>query len=84
MVLWKGFSASLKTGKITKKIHINFRSYRSLFFVCRWPDSNRHGYSPLDFESSASTNSATAARSDNQNKIYFTIKAGRVQEGNLE
>ena len=31
MVLWKGFSASLKTGKITKKIHINFRSYRSLF-----------------------------------------------------
>lgn len=31
MLLWKGFSASLKTGKITKKIHINFRSYRSLF-----------------------------------------------------
>ena len=42
------------------------------------------GVTTLDFESSASTNSATAARSDNQNKIYFTIKAGRVQEGNLE
>ena len=27
---------------------------------CRWPDSNRHGF-PLDFESSASANSATAA-----------------------
>ena len=60
-------------------------SFLQIFLkLCRWPDSNRHGYSPLDFESSASTNSATAARSDNQNKIYFTIKAGRVQEGNLE
>ncbi len=29
--------------------------------LCRWPDSNRHGCSPLDFESSASANSATAA-----------------------
>ena len=27
---------------------------------CRWWDSNPHGF-PLDFESSASTNSATAA-----------------------
>lgn len=84
MVLWKGFSASLKTGKITKKDPYKLSFIQISFFVCRWPDSNRHGYSPLDFESSASTNSATAARSDNQNKIYFTIKAGRVQEGNLE
>lgn len=30
------------------------------FSQCRWPDSNRHGF-PLDFESSASANSATAA-----------------------
>ena len=29
-------------------------------YSCRWPDSNRHGF-PLDFESSASANSATAA-----------------------
>lgn len=32
-----------------------------LLYICRWPDSNRHGDYPLDFESSASANSATAA-----------------------
>ena len=32
----------------------------SRLLECRWPDSNRHGF-PLDFESSASANSATAA-----------------------
>lgn len=33
----------------------------SRLLKCRWPDSNRHGF-PLDFESSASANSATSAR----------------------
>ena len=34
----------------------------SLFIKCRWPDSNRHGnYSPKDFKSFASANSATPA-----------------------
>lgn len=37
-------------------------------FWCRWPDSNRHALWALDFESSASANSATAA-------CYFLILA---------
>ena len=46
----------------TKRKKLFFGTVKKSFFpACRWPDSNRHGC-PLDFESSASANSATAAR----------------------
>ena len=45
----------------TKKALLRNSEEELLSFACRWPDSNRHGC-PLDFESSASANSATAAR----------------------
>ena len=59
MALWTGFREILKQDmnqKRTKTIRL------SLFIKCRWPDSNRHGnYSPKDFKSFASANSATPA-----------------------
>ena len=41
---------------------------------CRWPDSNRHGF-PLDFESSASANSATPAYVITNKTVSYIILA---------
>ena len=56
-----GYSKCPKTDKKKLKplIVLYFQGFQKIV-RCRWPDSNRHGF-PLDFESSASANSATAA-----------------------
>ena len=55
--LLNNLKANVKSPEILIRIRIS-----RLFFSCRWPGSNRHGYFyPQDFKSWASANSATPA-----------------------